>query len=114
MFFSCIKSAFLYDNNFGGVFAGVIFLFNNFPVCSILVREYDVFCMFNALLIDDKQFFIIDIINTFFSYKWNIDWQYCITALDIFITIIMSVCQVIIWERLGLLLINGMTSDFHW
>lgn len=67
-----------------------------------------------SLLIDDKQFFIIDIINTFFSYKWNIDWQYCIIALDIFITIIMSVCQVIIWERLGLLLINGMTSDFHW
>ncbi|OVA48157.1 hypothetical protein UP83_28035 [Escherichia coli] len=69
MFFSCVKSAFLYDNNIGGVFSGVIFLFNNFPACSILVREYDVFCIFNALLINDKQFFIIDIINAFFSYK---------------------------------------------
>ncbi|EIG92315.1 hypothetical protein EC970246_3444 [Escherichia coli 97.0246] len=27
------------------------------------------FCIFNALLINDKQFFIIDIINAFFSYK---------------------------------------------
>ncbi|EFB3646187.1 hypothetical protein FM817_16645, partial [Escherichia coli] len=62
------KSAFRYDNSFAGVGVVVIFLFNSFPVCSVFIREYDVFSLRNMLLIDDKQFFMIGIINSLSSY----------------------------------------------
>lgn len=68
MYFSFVKSAFLNDNNFAGVFAGEMFLFNSFPVCSVFIKEYDVFSFFNMLFTDDKQDLIIGMINSLSPY----------------------------------------------
>ena len=69
--FSFIKSAFRYDNSFTGVGVEIIFLFNIFPTCSVFVREYDVVSFLNALPINDKQFFIIGMINSLSSIWMN-------------------------------------------
>ncbi len=56
-----------FHNSFTGVGVGIIFLFNIFPACSVFIREYDVFSFLNALLINDKQFFMIGMINSLSS-----------------------------------------------